>query len=395
MQRARMQQNVGLGTVVVLAAVVAICIALFRGDFAESVPVTVISSRAGLVMNPDAKVKFHGVQIGHVESIEALPDGQAALHLGIDPAQLSLLPSNVRVDVASSTVFGAKFVQLMSPATPAADIVHPGQVLQGEHVTVELNTVFQQLSDVLRTIEPTKLNETLGAMSKAFNGRGAQLGQSLADFEQLLATLEPSLPSLSHDLDTLPTVVTSYADAAPDLLTTTENATRISQTVLDTQDDLDTLLVSATGLADIGNDVLSTNRAPLTDVLHLLVPTTDVLNQYHHTLNCSIAGLIPLATTPPLSEPGIVVSAGLTFGIERYRYPSNLPKVAATGDPTCLGMPRVTPGTSAPFLVADVGANPWQYGNQGIVLNSDGLKQLLFGPIDGPPRNTAQTGQPG
>jgi hypothetical protein len=50
---------------------------------------------------------------------------------------------------------------------------------------------------------------------------------------------------------------------------------------------------------------------------------------------------------------------------------------------------------SPPFLVTDDGANPWQYGNQGIVLNSDGLKQFLFGPIDGPPRNVAQIGQPG
>ena len=36
-----------------------------------------------------------------------------------------------------------------------------------------------------------------------------------------------------------------------------------------------------------------------------------------------------------------------------------------------------------PFLVADTGANPFKYGNQGILLNSDGLKQWLFGPIDG------------
>ena len=36
-----------------------------------------------------------------------------------------------------------------------------------------------------------------------------------------------------------------------------------------------------------------------------------------------------------------------------------------------------------------------RYGNQGILLNSDGLKQFLFGPIDGPPRNTIQIGMPG
>ncbi len=48
-----------------------------------------------------------------------------------------------------------------------------------------------------------------------------------------------------------------------------------------------------------------------------------------------------------------------------------------------------------PALVADTGANGYQYGNQGIPLNSDGLKQMLFGPLGGPPRNSAQVGMPG
>jgi hypothetical protein len=47
------------------------------------------------------------------------------------------------------------------------------------------------------------------------------------------------------------------------------------------------------------------------------------------------------------------------------------------------------------WVVTDIGTNPWAYGNPGIVLNSDALKKYLFGPIDGPPRNTFQVGQPG
>jgi hypothetical protein len=85
------------------------------------------------------------------------------------------------------------------------------------------------------------------------------------------------------------------------------------------------------------------------------------------------------------------------MGLERYRYPADLPKVAAKGGPHCAdqGLPHLTPNTKPPFLVTDVGANPAQYGNQGVLLNSDGLKQILYGPIDGPPRNSAQIGQPG
>ena len=47
------------------------------------------------------------------------------------------------------------------------------------------------------------------------------------------------------------------------------------------------------------------------------------------------------------------------------------------------------------LLFADTGANPWKYGNPQMLLNFDGLKQLLYGPIPGPPRNPAQVGQQG
>ncbi|MGV0646790.1 MCE-family protein, partial [Mycolicibacterium sp. XJ879] len=44
----------GLAMVITIIAIIALAIALFRGDFTKTVPITVISDRAGLVMNPDA-----------------------------------------------------------------------------------------------------------------------------------------------------------------------------------------------------------------------------------------------------------------------------------------------------------------------------------------------------
>jgi virulence factor Mce-like protein len=357
--------------------------------------VTVISDRAGLVMNPEAKVKLNGAQVCKVASIDPLPDGQAALHLAIDPKMVDVIPANVGADITSSTVFGSKFVELVPPADPSAQPLRADQVIKGNHVTVEINTVFQQLVSVLSQIEPAKLNQTLGAIAKGFNGRGDKFGQSLVDLDAALTTLNPSLDTLNHEIAIAPTVFGAYSDAAPDLLKTVTNATKISDTIVDQNNNLDSLLVSAIGLADVGTEVLSTNRQPLTDVLHLLVPTTDLLNQYNGALLCGVGALVPLATGPGAALPGATLLQSFFLGRERYRYPSNLPKVAAKGGPQCTDLPKVPFETSPPFVVSDIGANQAQYGNQGILLNSDGLKQALFGPIDGPPRNTAQVGQPG
>jgi phospholipid/cholesterol/gamma-HCH transport system substrate-binding protein len=407
MERTGIRALTGLVTVAVIVAIVAVAVGLFRGSFTESVPVTVLSPRAGLVMNVDAKVKMRGVQVGKVDSIESRPNGQAILHLAMDPSAMDprrhLIPANVGVDITAPTVFGAKFVELIPPEElvppqkPSAQVLHARQQLGDSNtpVTVEINTVFQHLTAVLGTLDPAKLNETLGAIGQALSGRGQKIGQAFSDLDSLLAKFDPTLSALSHDIAVSAPVFNAYADAAPDLVKTVENSTRISQTIVDEQHNFDALLVSAIGLADIGNDVLSANRRGLTDVFHLLVPTTDLTNEYNKALWCGFAGLAEDGKFPPLSEPSINIAASLTWGAERYRYPTNLPKVAATGGPQCLDLPKHPFNTNAKLVVTDIGANPVGYGNPQLLINSDLLKQLLYGPIAGPPRNSAQVGNPG
>jgi virulence factor Mce-like protein len=388
----------GLALVVTVGLIIALAVTLFRGSWADTVPVTVLSDRAGLVMNPDAKVKMRGVQVGQVSRIEAKPDGTAALHLEVDRSALHLIPDNVSVDIASSTVFGAKFVQFIAPKDPSAQKLHAGQVIQSQHVMIEINTVFQQLVQLLDKIDPAKLNQTLGAIATAFNGRGEKIGQTLVDFNALLAKIEPSLPNLAHDIETAVPTLNAYGDAADDFVSIAQNTTKVSNSIVDQQQQLDEFLVSTIGLADIGNDVVGSNSQGIADVARVLVPTSSLLAEYRASITCGIGGLIPFAKSPP-QYSGVLVNAGLTLGVERYRYPGDLPKVAAKsgGADYCkvLGLPELPPNFVPPQIIGDIGTNPAQYGNSGIVLNSEALKNWLFGPLDGPPRNTPQIGMPG
>ena len=386
----------GLVTVAVIVAIVAVAVGLFQGSFSETTPVTVLSPRAGLVMNPDAKVKMHGVQVGKVASIESRPNGQAVLHLAMYPSEMHLIPANVLVDLTSPTVFGAKFVELVPPAEPSAQSLHAGQVLDSQHVTVEINTVFQHLTSVLGTLDPAKLNETLGAIGQALSGRGEKIGQAFSDLDSFLAKFDPTLPALSHDIAVSAPVINAYADAAPDLVKTVANSARISQTFVDEQHNLDALLISAIGLANVGNDVLSANRKGLTDVIHLLRPTTDLTNEYNKALWCGFAGL-----------------GDAWRSLRRCRNRASISLQVSPGGPNVIGTRLTCPrsrrrAVRSVWTFRSVRSTPmrslssqisvptrWQYGNQQLLLNFDGLKQLLYGPIDGPPRNPAQVGQQG
>ena len=97
-----------------------------------------------------------------------------------------------------------------------------------------------------------------------------------------------------------------------------------------------------------------------------------------------------MANNPPLDVPGVQVLAGFLWGQERYRYPENVPKVAAKGGPFCTNLPKVPYQQIAPFVVTDVGANPWKYNNPGIVLEL-GRSQATVVRVD---RRTAAQQRP-
>lgn len=385
---------VGLASIAAVIGLVAAAIAQFSGQFLTTEHVTVRTDRAGLLMDVGAKVRLNGAQIGTVSAISAVGDG-AQLVLALDPERMAMVPENTGVEVAAQTVFGPKSVDFVPPADPSTQPIRAGQTLDSRHVTVETNTIFERLNAVLTHIDPAKLNEALGAMSTAFGGRGESFGQSLSDFNAFLATVEPSLPALGDELRMLPVVANAYADTAPDFVEILRNTTEIGHTLIEEQSSLDRFLVASIGLADTGTDVLGANESGLSDLMRLLVPTTDLTNEYHEALTCALSGTINFALKPPGPLPGVNDIGALTLGIERYRYPGDLPKVAATGGPQCAGQLPMQYNVFPPKVLADVGTDPNRYGNRGLLWNFDLVKQLLFGPIDGPPRNTPQLGQPG
>ena len=262
-------------------------------------------------------------------------------------------------------------------------------------MTVEVNTIFEDLNSVLSHIDPAKLNETLGAVSTAFSGRGETFGRSLDRLQRVSGQVRAEPAHAEPRTADSPRRRYGIRRCRARPVVVIGNASRISQTLVEEQSDLDRFLVSAIGLADIGNDVVGGNRESLTNLMHLLVPTTDLTNEYHEALNCALTGMTNFAFKPPAPVPGVYDAGALVLGIDRYRYPQDLPKVAGTGGPQCEGQLPLVFNHYPPKVIADTGTDPTRYGNQGILLNSDALKQWLFGPIDGPPRNTVQWGQPG
>lgn len=377
----------GLAMVLVIAAVIALALGMFAGSFQDSVTVNVDAPRSGLVMDPDAKVRMRGVEIGHVSEI-TYRDGRALLRLAIDPGQLHLVPADATVDIRSTTIFGAKYVNFVAPPDTSAEPMRPGTTVRAESVTVEINTVFEQLAAVLAQIDPAKLNATLEALGTALDGRGAKLGDLLTRADAYLRELNPSLPALQRDVTAAAQVSALYSATADDLLRTLDNATVTSTTIATSQSDLDALLLSVTGLANSGRSVLGASERDLVDSLALLRPTSELLLEYAPTLNCVINGLGSLMPLAELlfgggPDPWLAFNTNFMLAGDPYKYPQDLPKVNATGGPRCDGVIDRVPGSHSDYLVTDTNQGAPYVPPTKQDLDHPRVFEILFGGLPG------------
>jgi phospholipid/cholesterol/gamma-HCH transport system substrate-binding protein len=348
---------------ILVAGLVALTAGFFSGKFQAFIPLTLVSDRAGLVMESGAKVKLRGVQVGQVASIGT--DVKAAqLQLKMDPGPFKYLPSNLEAEIKSTTAFGSKYVDLIVPDHPSHTPLKPGAVLQSRNVTVEVNTVFENLQSVVQALDPAKLNSILSAFAQSLRGKGDRLGQAITGANNLLLAVNPRLGTIQRDWRLFGKTAAAYSNAAQDILSILDSATTTSATITANQQSLDALLMSAIGFSQTGISVIGTNESNIVRSINQLDPTTALLNKYSPSFTCLFQGAqwyVEHGGRDTLGGNGysFIMDAGLLFGDDPYRYPQHLPKVNATGGPGgrpgCGSLPDPSANFPVRALVTDTG----------------------------------------
>ena len=148
--------------------------------------VTLHASRIGNQLIIPADVKYEGVLVGRVSAVRS--NGESAnLTLQLSKTLIKKIPNDVLARILPKTLFGEKYVDLVSPAeestpgTPqATGSLQAGDVIQEDRseVAVELQQVFTKLVPVLRAANPAALSVALSNTAMALQGRGDKLGHS-------------------------------------------------------------------------------------------------------------------------------------------------------------------------------------------------------------------------
>jgi phospholipid/cholesterol/gamma-HCH transport system substrate-binding protein len=386
------------GAIVFLVAALVVWLVYlqYRGDFTPKSQLTMLSSRAGLLMDPGSKVTYNGVQIGRVATIsEVEQEGEPAAKLSLDvyPRYLKLIPVNVEARIVATTVFGEKYVSLTSPENPLPQRIVPQNVIDARSVTTEINTLFQTITSIAEKVDPVKVSLTLSAAAQALSGLGDKFGQSIVNGGAVLDDVNPRMPTIRHDIQRLAELGDTYTSASPDLFGFLNNAVRTVHTLHQQENDLDQALLAAVGFGNTGADVFNRGGSYLARGAADLVPSAQLLDTYSPELFCSVRNLHDVepkvaaftggvggyalrTETELLSGLGLLLSlpglgltvpstgflglaAGLVGGAPNpYIYPENLPRVNAHGGPggaPGCWQPITRDFWPAPTLVMDTG----------------------------------------
>jgi phospholipid/cholesterol/gamma-HCH transport system substrate-binding protein len=349
--------------IMTVAAVVVVCSAMYAGSFKSYDRVTLTSDRSGLVMEPGAAVKVRGVEVGRVASVTRTA-GPASLTLELFPDQMRYIPANVTAEIKATTLFGVKYVDLVPSADPTPERLAPGAMLRSTNVSTEVNTVFENLVGVIKQIDPAKLNATLSALAQGVRSQGERIGQATTDGNEVLLALNPRMDTLAQDWRSIKGFGDAYGTAAQDLLAILASASTTSTTVTNHAKDLDALLLNTTGLAQAGINVLAPSKDNLVRAVNTAAPTTNLLLKYNPVYTCLLVGAKWFLDNGGYEQYGgngrsWVMDSAVLLGDDPYRYPENLPMIAAKGGPggkpSCGSLPDATKNFPVRQLITNTG----------------------------------------
>lgn len=330
----------------VVALLIGLSVAMFQGRFTPTVGVTLLTDRIGSQLQVGSDVKLRGLIIGRVSSISVTATG-ARLGLALDPGQVDLVPAGVSARLLPKTLFGERFVDLVSPVAGSAGVAAGGHLQAGDvigqdrsSVAIELEKVFADLLPLLRTVQPGKLAATLNALASALEGRGQRLGDNLVLVDDYFRQLNPKLPAIKADISGLADLASTYASAAPDLVTAAHNLVTTNTTIVTKKDDLAGFLASTAGFANTTADFLDANGDRIIQVGRVNRPTVETFARYSPEYPCLAAALTNWI--PRIDQAWRDDTFHLTIEVtpQRQGYqPGEEPRWGEDRGPNCYGLP--------------------------------------------------------
>ena len=347
----------GIGYLAMAGLLVVVALLAYNKTFVDRVDVTLETGTIGNALQKGSDVKLRGVPVGTVTKVRTA-EGGATLTLGLKPGTMDELPAGTTARLLPKTLFGERFVSLVTPAGSGGATLSAGDTIHQDvsDEAVELEDVFDELLPVLQSIKPEKLSASLGELATMLRGQGQSIGDSLVSWCDYLDKLNPKVPTMTDDLTKLASVAQTYDAAVPDLLSALDTMTKTSKTLVDQRTELADVYASVIGSADTTRGWVSRNQGTIEVLAEESRRALEAAAPYAAEFPClfdAARRFVPVMDATlgkGTTEPGIHVRLNVVDSRGKYQAGKDTPTYTGSGKPRCpyvTGQTGAKPATSA------------------------------------------------
>jgi virulence factor Mce-like protein len=331
----------GVAFLVVVACLIGLSVASFKKVFTDVVMVSLETDRVGSQLQEASDVKLRGLIVGEVRSVETTGRG-ARLGLALDPAMVPQIPAGVSARLLPKTLFGERYVDLVTPEGDAGRPIRAGDVIGQDRTTVaiELERVFEDLLPLLRTVRPEKLAATLNALATTLDGRGTRLGRNLVLADAYFKELNPRMPTIQADISGLADLASTYAVAAPELVRAAKALVTTNTTIVQKQDSLRGFFAGTAGFANTTATFLEGTGDRIIRAGRVGRPSLALFAKYSPEYPCVATGLANWVKNidGAWRNDAFHITLEITPQRDGYR-PGEEPAWGEKRGPSCFGLP--------------------------------------------------------
>jgi phospholipid/cholesterol/gamma-HCH transport system substrate-binding protein len=296
------RRALGIGYLVIVAGLLLLSIAFYNKVFTDVVKVSLKTDHTGNSLREASDVKVRGLIVGAVDSVKVdsgpnrgCVNEQVAcvtVTLALQPDKVKLIPDNVSAQILPKTIFGEQYVNLELPDKHGPAIKAGDQISQDRSQgALETAKVLGDLLPLLQAVKPAQLNATLTAMATALQGRGEELGHTLAHLDSYLQQMNPHTQQLIDDLSRLGKFSDLFNQVAPDLLATLDNLQTTSRTIIAQKSGLDDLFTAGADTSSVLRSFLSDNEQNMITLVDTSKQVYGLLEEYSPEFTCLFGGL--------------------------------------------------------------------------------------------------------
>ena len=275
---------------------------------------------------PGDEVRVSGVKVGSIDGIE--PQGTQSkftLHLDRDVP----VPANADAILVAPNLVSARYIQLVAPSTPSADVIADGAQIPLERtaVPVEWDEVKQQLTRLATDLGPHSGGSTtaaarfLDSAAAAMDGNGDKLRQTLTELSGVGRILADGSGDIVDILTNLQLFVSALKDSNVQIVQFQDRFATLTSTLDNSRSELDAALTNLSTVVGEIQSFVSGARDKTSEQVQRLANVTQTLADHGKDLE-EVLHVAPhaLANTVNMFDPQLGSGAG-SFVLTNFSNP--------------------------------------------------------------------------